>query len=35
MVEKEIQIFAFDGKVLKSGGAVKLKGGPAGLRTAY
>jgi len=35
MVEKEIQLFAFDGKVLKAAGAVKVTGGPAGLRTAY
>jgi len=35
MVEKEIQLFAFDGKGLKAAGAIKMNGGPAGLRIAY
>jgi hypothetical protein len=35
MVEKEIQLFSFDGKALKAAGAIKMTGGPAGLRTAY
>jgi DNA-binding beta-propeller fold protein YncE len=34
MVEKEIQLFAFDGKSLRPSGSVKVNGGPAGLRTA-
>lgn len=34
MVEKEIQMFGFDGKTLKPAGAIKVNGGPAGLRTA-
>ena len=33
MVEKEIQLFAFDGKSLKRSGEIKINGGPAGLRT--
>jgi len=33
MVEKEIQLFAFDGKSLRADGAIKMNGGPAGLRT--
>jgi len=33
MVEKEIQLFAFDGKSLRAVGAIKMNGGPAGLRT--
>jgi hypothetical protein len=35
MVEKEIQLFSFDGEGLKAAGAVKVNGGPAGLRTAH
>ena len=34
MVEKELQVFGFDGKELKMTGAVKVNGGPAGIRTA-
>jgi DNA-binding beta-propeller fold protein YncE len=34
MVEKEIQVFSFDGKKLKRTGAIPVKGGPAGIRTA-
>jgi hypothetical protein len=35
MVEKEIELFAFDGKTLKTAGAIKMTVSPAGLRTAY
>jgi DNA-binding beta-propeller fold protein YncE len=34
MVEKEIQVFAFDGKELKAAGPLKINGGPAGIATA-
>jgi DNA-binding beta-propeller fold protein YncE len=34
MVQREIQMFGFDGKVLKPAGAMKVNGGPSGLRTA-
>ena len=34
MVEKELQVFAFNGKTLKAAGAVKLNAGPAGIGTA-
>lgn len=34
MVEKEIQVLAYDGKELKPTGAIKVSGGPAGIRTA-
>lgn len=34
MVEKEIQLYAFNGKALKRAGEIKMNGGPAGLRTA-
>jgi DNA-binding beta-propeller fold protein YncE len=34
MVEKELQLFSFDGKVLKAAGTVPLKAGPAGIATA-
>jgi DNA-binding beta-propeller fold protein YncE len=34
MVEKEIQMFGFDGKSLKPAGSIKVNGGPGGLRTA-
>jgi DNA-binding beta-propeller fold protein YncE len=34
MVEKEIQMFDFDGRALKPAGALKVAGGPAGIRTA-
>jgi DNA-binding beta-propeller fold protein YncE len=34
MIEQELQIFNFDGKELKSAGAIKVKGGPAGINTA-
>jgi hypothetical protein len=34
MVEKEIQLYAFDGKSLKRSGEIKINSGPAGLRTA-
>jgi hypothetical protein len=33
MVEKEIQMFGFDGKTLKPSGSIKVDGGPAGIRT--
>ena len=33
MVEQELQLFNFDGKELKSAGAIKVKGGPAGIGT--
>jgi len=34
MVEKEIEVFAFDGARLTPAGAIKVSGGPAGIRTA-
>ena len=34
MVEKEIQVLSFDGKELKMSGAIKVSGGPSGIRTA-
>jgi len=34
MVEHELQMFGFDGKTLTSGTPIKLKAGPAGIRTA-
>jgi DNA-binding beta-propeller fold protein YncE len=34
MVEREIQTFTFDGKTLTPGAAIKVNGGPAGIRTA-
>lgn len=34
MIEKELQILSFDGKELKPAGAIKVNGGPAGIRTA-
>ena len=34
MVEKEIQLFGFNGKTLKSAGSIKVNGGPAGIRTS-
>jgi hypothetical protein len=34
MVEKNLQVFSFDGKSLKAAGTVPLSGGGAGLRTA-
>jgi len=34
IVEKEIQMFGFDGKSLKAAGSIKVNGGPGGLRTA-
>jgi DNA-binding beta-propeller fold protein YncE len=34
MVEKEIQMFGFDGKILKPSGSIKVNGGPAGIRTS-
>lgn len=34
MVEKEIQVLSFDGKELKATGAIKVNGGPSGIRTA-
>jgi len=33
MVEKEIQMFGFNGKTLKPAGSIKVNGGPAGIRT--
>ena len=32
VVEKEIQKFSFDGKNLKPAGAIKVNGGPVGIR---
>jgi hypothetical protein len=34
MVEREIQVFDFDGHQLKNVGAIKVDGGPAGIGTA-
>jgi sugar lactone lactonase YvrE len=34
MIERELQILSFDGKELKAAGAIKVNGGPAGIRTA-
>jgi DNA-binding beta-propeller fold protein YncE len=34
MIGKELQVLSFDGKDLKVTGAVKVSGGPAGIRTA-
>ena len=34
MVEKELQLFSFNGKTLKASGSIKLTGGPAGIGTA-
>jgi WD40 repeat protein len=34
MVEKELQILAFDGQSLRRTGAIKVSGGPAGIRTS-
>jgi DNA-binding beta-propeller fold protein YncE len=34
MIEKELQVLGFDGKALKMSGAIKVNGGPAGIRTA-
>jgi DNA-binding beta-propeller fold protein YncE len=34
MVEHELQVFGFDGKTLTPGSPIKLKAGPAGIRTA-
>jgi hypothetical protein len=34
MVEKNLQVFNFDGRSLKPAGTVSLSGGGAGLRTA-
>jgi len=34
MIEKELQVLSFDGKELKMTGAIKVNGGPAGIRTA-
>jgi DNA-binding beta-propeller fold protein YncE len=34
MIEKELQVLSFDGKELKRTGAIKVSGGPAGIRTA-
>jgi hypothetical protein len=34
MVEQEIQLFHFDGKALKRTAAIKLNGGPGGIRTS-
>lgn len=34
MVEKEVQLFSFNGRALKSAGAIKMNTGPAALRTA-
>jgi DNA-binding beta-propeller fold protein YncE len=33
MIEKELQVLSFDGKSLKMTGAIKVNGGPAGIRT--
>ena len=34
MIEKELEVLSFDGKSLKKTGAIKVNGGPAGIRTA-
>ena len=34
MIEHELQVFHFDGKELKSAGAIKVKGSPAGIGSA-
>lgn len=34
MVEKDVQVFAFDGRALKQVGRIKVNGGPAAVRTA-
>src|SRR5690242_8441609 len=34
MVEKDVQVFAFDGRTLKEVGRIKVNGGPAAVRTA-
>jgi DNA-binding beta-propeller fold protein YncE len=34
MVEKDVQVFAFDGRALKETGRIKVNGGPAAVRTA-
>ncbi len=34
MIEKELEVLSFDGKELKKTGAIKVNGGPAGIRTA-
>jgi DNA-binding beta-propeller fold protein YncE len=34
MLERELQVLSFDGKELKRTGAIKVNGGPAGIRTA-
>ena len=34
MNEKDIEVFGFDGKGLKPRGAIRVNGGPAGIRTA-
>ena len=34
MVEKDVQVFAFDGRALKEVGRIKVNGGPAAIRTA-
>jgi hypothetical protein len=33
MLSKELQVLSFDGKDLKVTSAIKVNGGPAGLRT--
>jgi DNA-binding beta-propeller fold protein YncE len=34
MVEKDVQVFSFDGRALKEVGRIKVNGGPAAVRTA-
>jgi DNA-binding beta-propeller fold protein YncE len=34
MMEKALEVISFDGKTLKKTGAIKVNGGPAGIRTA-
>ncbi|MBI2295902.1 MAG: YncE family protein [Betaproteobacteria bacterium] len=34
MIEKELEVLSFDGKTLTKTGAIKVNGGPAGIRTA-
>ena len=34
MNEQEIQLFDFDGKALRPQAAIKVNGGPAGIRTS-
>jgi sugar lactone lactonase YvrE len=35
MIDKALDVFSFNGKTLKKTGAIKVNGGPAGIRTAW